>query len=111
MLAIAAFVACYDPRFTAARAAVGTSTATVTAGIAWPWDTPTVYAKGELVTMPVFSVGGPIYKSLQDGNKGIQPPSMIGSSGNIYGNPGEQLPWITPTPGWEKWWRLWGVQN
>jgi len=79
--------------------------------VAWPWEVGTVYVKGDVVTMPVFAPGGPIYESLQDGNVGVEPPTRIGSNLDVWGNEGDQLPWRTPTEGWEKWWKLIALQE
>lgn len=70
--------------------------------IAWPWDSTIIYAKGDRVTMAEFIKGGPIYKSLQDGNVRIWPPTMIAGS-----NPPQIVSWMTSsTQGWEIWWTL-----
>ncbi len=79
--------------------------------VAWPWDPSTTYAKGDEVTMPEFAPGGPIYESLADGNKGVEPPSLVVVSGDVYGPVGSQLPWIVPTPGWEQYWKLVAIQQ
>jgi len=70
------------------------------------WSPKTTYSKGEMATMPEFASGGPVYVSLQDGNTGIQPPSKIVSANDAWGNVGDQLPWIIPSPDWQNWWKL-----
>ena len=72
--------------------------------IIWPWDSTITYSKGDMATMPQFLPGGPIYKSLQDENLGIQPPSFTAGTN-------QQTYYSTPTNGWENWWILSGTQQ
>ena len=61
--------------------------------IVWPWDSAINYAKGDMVTQPAFTEGGPMYESLQDDNLAMEPPRD------------PAWPDYPPTPGWELWWR------
>ncbi len=72
--------------------------------VAWAWDSQTIYRLGDEVTMPEYTQVGPVYRSLQNGNAGICPPSEIVTPDNVYGSPGSQYPWIIATPGWQNWW-------
>ena len=72
----------------------------------WPWDSSATYSKGEKVSMPEYTPGGPIYESLKDDNKGIQPPTRIVMDGDTAGPVGSQLPGYTPSSGWQDWWVL-----
>ena len=69
----------------------------------WPWDSTKQYFKGDMVTMPQFLPGGPIYRSLQDKNMGIEPPSLDTTGQPTY--------YSSPSPDWQNWWILAGSQE
>lgn len=104
LLAFSVLASCSDP------ALINTTRAqpTFVLKIAWPWDPSVTYSKGDFVTMPEFTTSGPIYRSLQDGNVGIEPPSMIVDPNDAFGPVGAQLPGTVPTAGWQAWWALSG---
>ena len=78
--------------------------------LAWPWDYDHIYAKGDRATMPEFSPGGPVYESIVNGNKGIQPPSKIVSDTGMFGEPGEEFSYMPADPNWRKFWKYYGEQ-
>jgi hypothetical protein len=77
--------------------------------LASSWDPQTTYAMGDLVTVPQYIAGGPIYRSIKDGNQGIQPPTRIVDS--IWGEPGEEYKDRPASPNWQDWWILFGIQS
>jgi len=89
-------IGCYDPTSGSAKS-IGDAPS-VGLQVALPWSASVTYSKGDLVTMPEWTLGGPIYESLQDGNIGVEPPGV-----NVQGDGWKPM---AGAPGWAAWWRL-----
>ncbi len=100
-LVLASLAGCYytggDP---IGKNANTTDKSGVTIGIVWPWEPKEVYSTGDMVTVPPYVRGGPIYLSLLDGNENHSPPDGMTP---IHTNPVD--------PDWASWWMYYGPQN